>query len=224
MFLKHAADFAAMNAVYAPMFPSDPPARTTVVSALRHPDALVEIAMVLVAPGEPREVVHPPAWKRSPNPYSYGIRSGDTLFLAGLVSRRGADNSMVPGDMTTQTRTILDNAAELLAAAGMDFSDVVASRVYITSPDGFREMNAAYATAFPANPPARATVCVELMNPELVVEITFVAVKDAGKRIVGPPVRCRSAPALRPAAGCTCPACSATRRKRRATPARKRAR
>ena len=48
--------------------------------------------------------------QRSPNPYSYGIRSGDTLFLAGLVSRRGADNSMVPGDMATQMRTILDNA------------------------------------------------------------------------------------------------------------------
>jgi 2-iminobutanoate/2-iminopropanoate deaminase len=186
VFLKHASDFAAMNAVYAPIFAVDPPARTTVVSALRHPDALVEIAMVLVAPGEPREIVHPAAWSRSPNPYSYGIRSGDTLVLAGLVSRRGADNSMVPGDMATQMRTILDNAKELLAAGGMDFSDVVSSRVYITAADGFREMNAAYAAAFPANPPARATVCVELMNPELVVEITFVAVRDAGRRIIGP--------------------------------------
>lgn len=188
VFLKHAGDFAAMNAVYAPLFAVDPPARTTVVSELRHPDALVEIAMVLVAPGEPREVVHPAAWKRSPNPYSYGIRSGDTLFLAGLVSRRGADNSMVLGDMTAQTGVILENARELLGAAGMDFSDVVASRVYITSSDGFREMNAAYAEAFPANPPARATVCVELMNPELVVEITFVAVKDANRKIIGPPL------------------------------------
>ena len=186
VFLKHAGDFAAMNAVYAPLFASDPPARTTVVSTLRHPDALVEIAMVIAAPGEPREIVHPPSWKRSPNPYSYGVRSGDTLFLAGLVSRRGADNSLVPGDMATQTRTILENARELLAAAGMDFSDVTASRVYITSADGFREMNAAYAEAFPSNPPARATVCVELMNPELIVEITFVAVKDAARRTIGP--------------------------------------
>ncbi len=186
VFLKHASDFAAMNAVYAPIFAVDPPARPTVVSELRHPDALIEIAMVLVAPGEPRDIVHPPAWTRSPNPYSYGIRSGDTLFLAGLVSRRGADNSMVLGDMATQMQTILDNAKALLAAADMDFADVVSSRVYITSADGFREMNAAYATAFPANPPARATVCVELMNPELVVEITFVAVKDAGRRIIGP--------------------------------------
>lgn len=186
VFLRHAADFAAMNAIYAPLFPVDPPARTTVVSALRHPDALVEIAMVLVAPGEPREVVHPPAWTRSPNPYSYGIRSGDTLFLAGLVSRRGADNGMVLGDMTTQMGTILDNAKELLAAGGMDLSDVVSARVYITSAEGFGEMNAAYAAAFPAKPPARATVCVELMNPELVVEVTLVAVKDAGRRIIGP--------------------------------------
>jgi enamine deaminase RidA (YjgF/YER057c/UK114 family) len=185
VFLKHASDFAAMNAVYAPLFATDPPARTTVVSALGHPDALVEIAMVLVAPGEPREVVHPAAWQRSPNPYSYAIRSGDTLFLAGLVSRRGADNSVVAGDMTVQTRAILDNAAELLQAAGMDFGDIVSSRVYITSAAGFGAMNDAYRVAFPSQPPARATVCVELMNPDLEVEITFVAVKDAARRIIG---------------------------------------
>lgn len=185
VFLKHAADFGAMNEVYSTVFAADPPARTTVVSALSHPDALVEIAAVLVAPREPRAVVHPPAWKRSPNPYSYGILSGDTLFLAGLVSRRGADNSMVPGDMATQMQTILANAREILAAADMDFTDIVSSRVYITRADGFPAMNASYAEAFPADPPARATVCVELMNPELIVEITFVAVKDAAKRIIG---------------------------------------
>ena len=36
----------------------------------------------------------------SPNPYSYGIKTGTTLFLAGLVSRNGKDNSVVEGDMT----------------------------------------------------------------------------------------------------------------------------
>jgi 2-iminobutanoate/2-iminopropanoate deaminase len=186
VFLTRASDFGAMNEVYSQIFAADPPARTTVVSALRRPDALVEIAMVLVKPDEPREVIHPAAWKRSPNPYSYAIRSGDTLFLAGLVSRRGADNSVVLGDMAAQMRTIFDNAAELLHAAGMDFSDVVSSRVYITSAAGFGAMNDAYGTVFASEPPARATVCVELMNPELVVEITFVAVKDAGRRVIGP--------------------------------------
>ena len=66
------------------------------------------------------------------HPYSYGIRSGDTLFLAGLVSRRGSDGSAIDGDVGVQTRAVLDNAARAPAAAGMSFADVVSSRVFIT--------------------------------------------------------------------------------------------
>lgn len=186
VFLRRASDFAAMNAVYSTFFPSDPPARTTVVTGLREEAALVEIAMVLAAPGEAREVVHPSSWARSPSPYSYGILCGDTLFLAGLVSRRGTDNSAVTGDLAVQTRTVLDNAGELLQAAGMDYGDIVSSRVYITDAAGFGTMNETYRTVFAKDPPVRATVCVDLMNPEMAVEISFVAVKDAGRRVIGP--------------------------------------
>ena len=119
VFLRQASDFAAMNEVYRTCFPADPPARTTVVTGLADNDALIEISAVIVGAGHPREVVHPASWARSAHPYSYGILSGDTLFLAGLVSRRGADNTLVTGDVATQTRTVLDNAAELLDAAGM---------------------------------------------------------------------------------------------------------
>ena len=47
--------------------------------------------------GAERVVIHPPSWIKSPNPYSYAIRTGDTVFLSGLVSRNGRDNSVVDG-------------------------------------------------------------------------------------------------------------------------------
>ena len=34
--------------------------------------------------GGERTVVHPGDWSKSPSPYSYGIKSGNTLFLSGL--------------------------------------------------------------------------------------------------------------------------------------------
>ena len=43
--------------------------------------------MIAVPKGGERVVIHPAGWVKSPNPYSYAIRTGDTLFLAGLVSR-----------------------------------------------------------------------------------------------------------------------------------------
>ena len=86
VYLRNAADFEAMNEAYQGFWSKDPPTRTTVVTDLVLPEALVEIAMVAIKDGVERRVVHPAGWNKSPN-YSYGIQSGDTLFLAGLVAR-----------------------------------------------------------------------------------------------------------------------------------------
>jgi reactive intermediate/imine deaminase len=187
VFIKNAADFQAMNEVYRGYWAKDPPARTTVVANLAFPDALVEISMIALTDGAERQVVHPAGWLKSPNPYSYGIRSGDTLFLAGLISRNGKDNTMVPGDMKVQTKTVMDSAAEILKAAGMTFADVASARVYITDTALFQDMNATYRTYFPKEPPARATVRTGLMNPEAVVEITFLAVRGGAREAINPP-------------------------------------
>jgi 2-iminobutanoate/2-iminopropanoate deaminase len=175
VYIKSASDFAAMNEVYRTYWPKDPPVRTTIVSDFVVPGALVEMSMVAVPTGGERQVIHPAAWKPSPNPYSYGIKSGSTLFLSGLVSRNGKDNSVVDGDMSAQTRTVLDNAREILAQAGMTFDHVVSSRVYITDGTKFQEMNKAYTTYFTKEPPARATVIAPLMGPQYQVEITLTA-------------------------------------------------
>jgi 2-iminobutanoate/2-iminopropanoate deaminase len=190
IYLRNAADFAAMNEVYASYWPKDPPARTTVVvpQPLALADGLVEIAMVVVPNGGERTVVHPSDWIKSPNPYSYGIKSGSTLFLSGLVSRNGKDNSTVKGDVTAQTKTVLDNGAAILKAAGMGFGDVVSSRVYLTDDTAFQAMNAAYRPYFAGGaPPARATVKTGLTNPDYLVEITMVAVKDASRTAITTP-------------------------------------
>jgi 2-iminobutanoate/2-iminopropanoate deaminase len=176
VYLTKADDFAAMNEVYRTFWPKDPPVRTTIVSDLVIPGALVEMSMIAIPTGGERAVIHPADWIKSPNPYSYGIRSGDTLFLAGLVSRNGKDNSVVEGDMTTQTKTVLDNAGQILKAAGFTFDHVVSSRVFITEGGPkFQEMNKVYTSYFTKDPPARATVIAPLMGPQYQVEITLTA-------------------------------------------------
>ena len=142
--------------------------------------------MVAIPSGGERVVVHPSDWMQSPNPYSYGIRSGNTLFLSGLVSRNGKDNSTVPGGMAAQTKTVLDNGAAILKAAGMSYADVVSARVFITDLTKFQEMNSAYRPYF-SSPPARATVKAPLMGQDYLVEITMVAVRDPGRKVVTTP-------------------------------------
>jgi 2-iminobutanoate/2-iminopropanoate deaminase len=183
VYLKSASDFAAMNEAYSGFWTKDPPTRTTVVADFVVPDALVEISMIAVPTGAERVVIHPAGWIKSPSPYSYAIRTGDTLFLSGLVSRNGRDNAVVPGDINAQTTVVLDNAAELLKAAGMTFDNVVSSRVYLPDGASFQAMNAIYRKYFAAAPPARATVVAGLAGNQYVVEITLVA-SSAPRRVV----------------------------------------
>jgi 2-iminobutanoate/2-iminopropanoate deaminase len=197
VYLTAAGDFQPMNAAYRPFFTGDPPTRTTVITGLVVPDARVEISLIAVPAGAQREVVLPQGWKRSPNPYSYAIRTGDTLFLAGLVSRRGADNAFVGGGVRVQTRTIMENARQLLGAAGMTLANIVSARVYLTNAGDFAAMNEVYGEYFPSAPPARATVTCGLAGPEAVVEITFIASAAPRAAIGEPPSGLPLSPAVK---------------------------
>ena len=199
VYLRNAADFAAMDEVFGAYFPKDPPARTTVMTNLVSPDALIEISMVAIAAGGPRQVILPEGWMRPPGPYSYGIKSGDTLFLAGLVSRNGQDNSVVSGDLGTQVKTAMDNAGAILKAAGMDYADLVSSQVYLTpSATAYQDMNKVYRPYVPTDSPARAVVRTGLL-PGFNVEITLTAVKGPPREAItdpGPSQSCTSNPNL----------------------------
>src|SRR5258706_1082702 len=178
VYLRNQSDFAAMNEVYRTYWTKDPPARTTVMVPLLN-EGLVEISAVAVPDGGERVVVNPSDWMVAPNPYSYGIKSGNTLFLAGLISRNGKDNSAIKGDMAAQTKTVMENAAAVLKAGGMTFADVVSSRIYVTDSAAFQDMNTVYRTYFPTDPPARATVKALLTSTDYVVEVTMAAVQGA---------------------------------------------
>jgi 2-iminobutanoate/2-iminopropanoate deaminase len=164
-----------MNEVYATYVGDAPPTRTTVVANLMREDALIEVSAAAAARGTARRVLHPDGWLKSPNPYSYGIEAGDQVFLSGLVPRNPADNSFTGGDMTAQTKTIMESARALLTAAGLGFEHVVSARVYVTDLAQFDAMNAVSRAYFADNPPARATVGAALMQPSFLVEITFLA-------------------------------------------------
>ena len=188
VYLTSAADVPAMNEVYATYFKAAPPARTTVIvtQPLALPAGLVEISAVGIPLGAERTVIHPEGWAKVPAPYSYGIRSGNTLFMSGLVSRNGKDNSAVPGDMAAQTKVVMDNAGEILKAAGMGFGDVVQSRVWYDAPNN-RELNPVYGSYFEGMaPPVRAAVRAGMPGKDYLLEVTMVAVKDASRKAIVP--------------------------------------
>ena len=187
VYLRNTSDFQGMNEIFREYFPSEPPTRTTVQTDLVREDALVEMSMIAIRPGAERRVLQPEGWPTGTAPYSYGIKSGDTVFLAGILGRDySSANSSVGSDIQAETRAIFENARQILAAAGMSLNDVVASRVYITDNTLFRDMNTSYSAHFPEIPPARATVRANLMGDQYHLEITLIAVAGAKTRITRP--------------------------------------
>ncbi len=184
VFIRAAADFQAMNEAYRLFWAKDFPTRTTIVCEIPTPGVMVEMSVVAVRTGAERIVVHPGNWVSSPSPYSYAMTSGDTVFLSGLVSRNGRDNSVVSGSVGEQTKVILDNAGELLTAAGLSHANIVSSRVYLTETSSFGPMNEAYRTYFPSAPPARATILTGLAGPQYTVEMTFIASSSSRRTLM----------------------------------------
>jgi len=185
VYLKNAADAAAMTEVWRTYWPKDAPTRTTVVAQLVRPDALVEMSAIAVPNGAERVIITPAGWSTG-NPYSYAIRTGDTLFMSGIVARNNQDNTPLDADMATQTQTVMATAGDLLKAAGFGFEHVVSSRVYITDVAAFQDMNRNYSPHFPKDPPARATVVTGLPGPTFKVEMTLTAYRGPKQAFTTP--------------------------------------
>ncbi len=185
MMLQNASDFAAVDAIYKEQFKGEPPARTTWFGDMVRQGALIEIAVTAVANGGERKVILPQGWTKPTSPYNYGIQSGDTLFLSGLVSRDSKTNQMVQGDMGAQVKVCMDNAGEILKAAGMSYADLVTSRVGVRDIAKFDDMNKVYRAYWEKDRPTRATVQVGLPGT-FDVEITMVAVKGRHEIVVPP--------------------------------------
>jgi reactive intermediate/imine deaminase len=105
---------------------------------------------------------------------SPGIQTGDTLYLAGAGSRDPKTGEH-PEGFEAQVKQSLENLGAVLKAAGMDFSNVVNSNVYLTDIKNFQAMNQVYKKYFPKDPPARTTIAVPALPGGSHVEITFIA-------------------------------------------------
>ncbi|MCA9598585.1 MAG: RidA family protein [Myxococcales bacterium] len=108
-------------------------------------------------------------------PYSQAVISGDLVFTSGQIPLDPSSGELCEGDIEAQTHQVMKNLSVVLDAAGVDFGAVVKTTIYLQDMDDFARVNAAYATYFPAEPPARATVQVARLPKGARVEIDAIA-------------------------------------------------
>jgi 2-iminobutanoate/2-iminopropanoate deaminase len=110
-------------------------------------------------------------------PYSQAIAAGGLVFCSGQIPLEPSSGVLIEGDISSQTKRVLENLTAVLRAHGLTMEHVVKTTVFMTDLANFGEMNTAYAQFFPSDPPARSTIQVAALPKGANVEIEAIAFK-----------------------------------------------
>ncbi|MCD6528008.1 MAG: RidA family protein [Desulfuromonas sp.] len=108
-------------------------------------------------------------------PYSQGIQAGDFVFFSGQIPLDPKNGELISGPIAAQTERVMANIKAALAAADLNFSQVVKTTIYLTDMNDFAEVNEIYARFFPQPAPARACVQVAGLPKGCDIEIEWIA-------------------------------------------------
>lgn len=106
-------------------------------------------------------------------PYSQAVLAGNTLYMSGQIALELAGT----GDVRAEATKIMENIGHILAEAGMDYSNIVKSSIFLKDMNDFNIINEVYGGYFKADPPARETVQVARLPKDVNVEVSVIAIK-----------------------------------------------
>ncbi len=107
-------------------------------------------------------------------PYSQGLKVGDLVFVSGQIPVNPETGTMAE-TVEEQARQSLTNLGNILKAAGLDYSNVVKTVVFLSDLNDFAAVNAVYETFFAAPFPARSCVQVAGIPKGAKLEIECIA-------------------------------------------------
>jgi 2-iminobutanoate/2-iminopropanoate deaminase len=110
-------------------------------------------------------------------PYNQAIQYGDTLYISGQIPLDPATGNLVQDSIQAETHQVMKNLQAILTDAGMDFSNVLKTTIFMMDLGQFAAVNEIYGSFFTGNYPARETVQVAGLPKAVNVEISMIAGK-----------------------------------------------
>lgn len=111
-------------------------------------------------------------------PYNQAVLSGNTLYTSGQIAINPETGKLVLTSIKEETKQVMENLKEVLAAAEMTFENVIKTSIFISDMHNFVEINEVYGQYFnEETAPARETVEVANLPKFVNVEISAIAVK-----------------------------------------------
>jgi 2-iminobutanoate/2-iminopropanoate deaminase len=126
----------------------------------------------------PREVIQTDKAPKAIGPYSQAIKIDGFLFTSGQIALDPATGKLIDGDISAQTRRVLENLKAVLESGGSSLDLIIKATVYLTDLANFSKMNEVYAEYLGHTKPARSTVGVAALPLGASVEIDLVAAAE----------------------------------------------
>jgi len=123
-----------------------------------------------------KQIINTPDAPAPIGPYSQAVRIDNTLYLSGQVAINPKTGNLETGDIQTETSRVMQNLQAVLQAAGMDFTHVVKTTIFLSDMNLFASVNEIYGKYFSADFPARETVAVKTLPKNVNVEVSMIAV------------------------------------------------
>ncbi|MFD2831623.1 RidA family protein [Corticicoccus populi] len=110
-------------------------------------------------------------------PYSHGVKVGNMFYSSGQIPLN-LEGEIVSQDVKEQTKQVMKNLGHVLGAAGLDFSHIVKTTIFISDMNSFPHINEVYGSYFSGKLPARSCVEVSRLPKDVQVEIEVVASEE----------------------------------------------
>ena len=110
-------------------------------------------------------------------PYNQAIQFGNLLFISGQVAINPATGNVEAADTIGETHQVMHNLKAILTEAGMDFSHILKTTIFLSDMALFATVNEVYGKYFSGSFPARETVAVKGLPKNVNVEISMIAGK-----------------------------------------------
>ena len=124
-----------------------------------------------------KEIINTPNAPAPIGPYNQAILTGNMLFISGQIALKPGTTELVNADIIEETHQVMQNLKSILAAASMDFNQVVKTTIFLSDMELFGQVNEIYGKYFEGEFPARETVAVKGLPKNVNVEISMIATR-----------------------------------------------
>lgn len=108
-------------------------------------------------------------------PYNQAVMAGNMLFISGQIPLDTKTGELKMDSIEEETHLVMANLKAILTEAGMSFSNVVKTSIFLTDMALFTRVNEVYGSYFSADFPARETIAVKGLPKNVNVEISMIA-------------------------------------------------